>query len=127
MTPDRLIGDTDWLSRQLRQLSNPAYSGMIHVEEHFVLNIYGSADLAQVQPLTIYRKITMNMDLLEKELRHNKKNMPLPEQGGSEVYCPATSTTETIALNSAVYMGDVDGKCSLREILPVNASHPTAF
>ena len=40
MTPDRLISDTDWLSRQLMQLSNPAFSGMIHVEEHFVLNIW---------------------------------------------------------------------------------------
>ena len=58
MTPDRLISDTGWLSRQLRQLSNPAFSGIIHVEEDFVLNIYvyGSADLAQVQPLAIYRK-----------------------------------------------------------------------
>ena len=32
-----------------------------------------------------------------------------------------------MALNSAVYMEDVDGKCSLREVLPIKAAHPTAF
>ena len=32
-----------------------------------------------------------------------------------------------MALNSAVYMEDVDGKFSLREVLPIKAAHPTAF
>ena len=32
-----------------------------------------------------------------------------------------------MALNSAVYMEGVDGKCSLREVFPIKAAHPTAF
>ena len=32
-----------------------------------------------------------------------------------------------MVLNSAVYMEDVDGKCSLREVFPIKAAHPTAF
>ena len=32
-----------------------------------------------------------------------------------------------MALNSAVYMENVDGKCSLREVFPIKAAHPTAF
>ena len=31
-----------------------------------------------------------------------------------------------MALNSAVYMEDVDGKCSLREVFPIKAAHPSA-